>query len=442
MNLELIKKNKVGMILSFSIPAIISMVLTAMITVADGFFAGNYVGKEGIAAINLGLPIVYLFLGLGLMVSVGGVAIAGMEYGSGNLEKSKAVFNQTIVTTIVMSIAVALLVLLFFEPMLNMFHAQGIVKEYFKIYYMISLVELPIMIINSSFGMFIRGEGHPKYFMGTNLLTVVLNIVLDALCVKTFRMGIAGIAVSSAIAAFAAMLVNIWFFIRKARVYRFGKFHFSREVFRNTVFNGSSEFIGEMSMGITMFAYNVVIMQMAGVDGVTAFTIVGYISYVFGMIVIGFGQGASTLISFTFGAREEKTSDAIRKITSGFVFGAGILFTVAMVLGANFYCNIFVKEAAVLEMAKTGIYLFVISFLVSGYNGIASFFFTSIGKAKESAVISAARGLVILLLCIFLLPILFGMNGIWLAAPITESLTLLISLFYIRGFQKKYIKIC
>ena len=136
MNLELIKKNKVGMILSFSIPAIISMVLTAMITVADGFFAGNYVGKEGIAAINLGLPIVYLFLGVGLMVSVGGVAIAGMEYGSGNLEKSKAVFNQTIVTTIVMSIAVALLVLLFFEPMLNMFHAQGIVKEYFKIYYM------------------------------------------------------------------------------------------------------------------------------------------------------------------------------------------------------------------------------------------------------------------------------------------------------------------
>ncbi len=125
MDLEKIRQNTTGTILQFSVPAIIAMVLTSLITVVDGFFIGNYIGEEGIAAVNLGLPVIYLFLSIGLMVSVGGVAIAGMLFGAKELAACNQVFRQTIVTTAVFSVMTALLVALFFEPMLDILGEIG-----------------------------------------------------------------------------------------------------------------------------------------------------------------------------------------------------------------------------------------------------------------------------------------------------------------------------
>ena len=132
MNLEEIRKNQAGMILKFSVPAIISMLLTAFITVADGFFMGNYVGKEGIAAVNLGLPIVYLYLGIGLMISIGGVAMAGMALGAGERENCNRIFRQTIVTTIAASVLLSCIMLPAFTPMLAVLGAEGQVSRYFR----------------------------------------------------------------------------------------------------------------------------------------------------------------------------------------------------------------------------------------------------------------------------------------------------------------------
>ncbi len=156
MDLVQMKQNTAKIILRFAIPAIISMILTSLITIADGFFIGNYVGKEGIAAVNLGLPIIYLYLGVGLMVSIGGVAIAGMALGSGDMHTSNQVFRQTILTTLVLSALISCTMIFCFQPMMNILHADGRVCGYFKDYYQIMLLELPVMVVNSSFGMFIQ----------------------------------------------------------------------------------------------------------------------------------------------------------------------------------------------------------------------------------------------------------------------------------------------
>ena len=188
--------------------------------------------------------------------------------------------------------------------------------------------------------------------------------------------------------------------------------------------NGSSEFIGEMSTGIAMFAYNLVIMRRFGADGVTAFTIVGYTAFVFSMVVVGFGQGASPLISFCYGAEERLLAADIRKWTNRFVFGAGAAVALVMAGLSGWYGSIFVANRQVQDMVSFGIRIFVVSFFFSGINAITSFYFTAIGRAFESAVISSLRGLVVLLLCIFILPALFGMTGVWMAAPVTELVTL------------------
>lgn len=436
MNLETIKSNKLGALLSIAIPSIISMVLTSFITVADGFFTGNYVGKEGMAAINLGLPIVYLFLAVGLMVAIGGMAIAGIELGGGDAKKANAVFRQTTAVTIIISILLAIVIGILLNPIAVILSAEGLVKNYFVTYYSILLLELPIMIINSELGMFIRAEGKAQYFMVTNIVNVVLNILLDYSFLKYFGLGISGIAYGSVIAAVISLVLNIIFFVKLSDTYKFGKFTFDKEVFKQGIANGFSEFIGEISMCLTMFAYNFVLMHRFGADSVTAFTIVGYVSYVFSMIIVGFGQGMSPLVSFTYGAKDYETCFKLRKISSQFCIGAGIVVIVFLAVVSKSYCHAFIKDEAVLEITNQGVLIFMTSFLFTGYNTISSFFFTSIGKAKESAVISSLRGFILILLFIFTLPIAFGLTGIWLVAPVTEAITAVVCIIYLSKQEK------
>lgn len=424
MNVEKIRQNPAKMIRQFSVPAIISMVLTALITVADGFFMGNYVGKEGIAAVNLGLPIVYLYLGVGLMVSIGGAAIAGMLLGSDDPEGSNQVFCQTIATVTAVSSGISILMVFCFSPLLSILRADSRVICCFREYYSIMLLELPVMVVNSSLGMFIRSEGNPAFSMEVTVVNVLFNVVLDYVFSGVFFLGAAGIALASLVSALVSLACSLYYFGKRAEIYRLGKFHFSGKLCIRAMGNGSSEFIGEMSTGIAMFAYNFVIMRRIGVDGVTAFTIVGYVSYLFSMVIVGFGQGASPLISFCYGAGEKQLAAGIRKAVNRYVFCAGAAVFMIMAAVSDWYSGIFVRSEAVKEMIGQGMLIFMVSFFFCGINAITSFYYTATGRAFPSALISFSRGLVILLACIFILPARFGMTGVWLAAPVTEGITL------------------
>jgi Na+-driven multidrug efflux pump len=267
--------------------------------------------------------------------------------------------------------------------------------------------------------------------MITSIINVVLNGILDYIMAAVLNMGISGIAYASLISELATVLILAVFIMTRSPIFRFHSFRFDTSVMKNSILNGASEFIGEMSGCLSMFAFNYVIMKYIGTDGVTAFTIGGYIEFLFSMILIGFGQGASPLISFAFGAKDCETARKIRQDTSRYVLAAGIVLYAITFFSAGWYSTLFVQDAAVAEMVVTGIRILAVSFLFSGYNCIASFYFTSIGKAKESAVISSARGLIVLMIAIFTLPVLLGMNGVWLVSPVTESISLLISRYYV-----------
>lgn len=291
------------------------------------------------------------------------------------------------------------------------------------------------MVVNSSFGMFIRGEGYPKYYMKISIMDVLFNIFLDYVFTDWLHMGVAGIALASLLAALASFICILYFFVRKASIYRLGGFRFSGKICVQSILNGSSEFIGEMSTGIAMFAYNFVIMRKIGADGVTAFTIVGYVAYAFSMVIVGFGQGTSPLISFAYGAKEKILAAHIRRRTNRYVCCAGIVVFLLMAAGMEWYSRLFVQNERVEGMIQSGMLIFMTSFFFSGVNAITSFYYTATGRAFESAVISASRGLVVLLACIFTLPFLFGMTGVWLAAPVTEGITLGITLYFLRSRQ-------
>ena len=435
MDMKRIKQNKLKTILQFSIPSIIAMLLQTIITITDGYFTGNYVGEQALAAINLGLPILYFYLGMGLCVGVGGSVICGRLLGAGDRRTANEVFSQTMATAVVVCVLVSLLVGALFTPILHVLWADGSLAGYFTAYYRIMLFTYPLMVPGTIFGMFIRVDGKPQLCMLVSIAGCILNVVLDYMFVAVMGMGIQGSALGSLIVQAVTALIQLGYFLSRSAGIRFHRFVFDRQINREMFFNGSSEFIGEMASAISMFAFNYVLMKYVGAEGVAAFTILGFVVYGYSMICIGFGQGISPLVSICWGARETETAVAIRKITNGILLAAGIVVAGVFFLAGGTYAGMFGCSSHVADMVASGFRIYAVTFVVMGYDVIGSMYFTSCGDAKSSALISALRGIVLLLAFTLILPAVLGMTGVWLAAPCTEVLTAIVSTWLFKKQQ-------
>lgn len=450
MELQKIKQNKTGSILAFGIPATIGMLMSSLITIVDGYFAGNYVGSKALVAINLGLPLLYFYLAVGLMIGVGGSVIAGIAIGSGERDKANRTFTQSMILAAIAGVSISVIAGIFFKPLMSFIKANGEVGELFRLYYSVFLFSAPLMIIDSCYGMFLRADGEPQIYMVFNAVSILLNAFLDFLFTAKLGFGIRGLIFASLISlSLSVLMITMYFLFRKGKskkpesksshehmeqdlqiLLKFEKFSFNKETVLQTFFNGSSEFIGELAGCVSMFCYNFVLLKYTGEKGVAAFTILGYSIFIFNMITIGFGQGMCPLVSFCCGAKDFKLCTELRKITNYIVFSIGIVFAVTLFFGGKVYSSIFVKEIEIISMVSHGFRLFAAVFLIQGFNVIGSMYFTSLGKPKQSAVIASLRGIVILLALIFLFSALWGINGIWLTAPVTEALTLVATILF------------
>lgn len=432
MDVTQIKQNKLKTILQFSVPSIIAMLLETVITITDGYFTGNYVGENALAAINLGLPILYFYLGVGLCVGVGGTVICGKLLGAKDMAKASAVFTQTMVTATLVCAVTSLGVLLLFSPILKVLGAEGELSVSFTQYYRIMLGCYPLMVMGSVLGMFIRIDGKPQVCMIVSIASCILNAGLDYLLVGRFALGVQGSAIASLAVQVIAVLVQAVYFLGTSHSIRFRRYRFDRAVVRETILNGSSEFIGEMASAISMFAFNYVLMKYVGASGVAAFTILGFAVYGYSMIAIGFGQGLTSLVSTCWGAKEWETAMGLRKITNQILFGIGVLFAGFFLLLGKRYAGLFGCSSGVADMVSTGFRFYAVTFLIMGYDVTNSMYFTSYGDALNSAILSSLRGIVLLLAFIFLFPAIWGMTGVWMAAPATEALTAMVSVYLLR----------
>lgn len=437
MNLKEINNSTMSFILKYSVPAIIAMVLTSMVTVVDGIFISSNVGKDALASMNLGLPMLYIYLAVGIMIGVGGVSIAGRRLGQKDVEKSINGFNQTVVTGMVTFIILSVIARILLKPILVFAHLDTSVMDTMMSYYSIMIWVYPFMMTNIIFGMFLRGEGKHSLFMVNTMITTIINIFLDYLFIVVFKMGISGAAVASGIAVITGTLIMAGYFISSKTLFKFCKYTFIKEDLIQTILNGSSELIGQLSLSITMFLLNYVVLKRMGLVGVAGMTIIGYSKYIYDMVTIGFGQGISPMISFSFGAKAYDVGERLRKKTSHLVLGVGIVFFLFLFFGGHIYTRLFTQDQGLIELVTFGLKLFSISFIFIGYNVISSFYFTGIGYAKESAIISSLRGLILLSLNILVLPILFGETGIWLIAAVTEGITWIITYLLMHQTRSK-----
>lgn len=267
----------------------------------------------------------------------------------------------------------------------------------------------------------------------------ILNVVLDYMFVARMELGVKGSAIGSLLVQLVTVLAQLMFFFLPDTIVRFRSFVFDRAIGKEMILNGSSEFIGEMASAISMFAFNYVLMKYVGADGVAAFTILGFVVYGYSMVCIGFGQGISPIVSICWGAKEKETATKIRSITNRILLAIGTLTALSFFIAGKRYAEIFGCSNSIADMVATGFRIYAITFLAMGYDVTGSMYFTSCGDAKSSAIISSLRGIVLLLAFILIFPAIFGMNGVWMASPCSETLTAVVSLFLI-GKQTRKIK--
>ena len=432
-NFKALESKPAAQFFSYSVPAIVSMLFTSGIIIVDGLFIGNIIGKFGLASVNLTLPVLYLFLGIAIMIGVGGAVKAGHALGAANLNLARRHFSATIALAGIVIAALTLLCLVFLDPILDVLTADRALQPSVKIYLGTILWFYPAMMINIVFSILIRAQGNPGLSLFFGLAGNCLNLVLDYLMIARWGMELRGAALASGISVLVPMICGIIFFLSGRSTLRFLTFNWNWPDVVETFFNGSSEMVGQLSIGFTTWVFNTIILSRLGVDGVAAYTIVGYMAFVQIMIITGFATGLGPIVGYYYGAGNVNHIKNVLKVALAAGFISGAICWLAVLLSSTSIAALFSKgNSTIVDLARSGFILFTTAFVLNGFNILITGYFTSIGNARISAVISGLRGLILINLLVLVLPLLLGNAGIWLSYPLAELVTLAFAMIFFK----------
>lgn len=440
MRIQLSEHFTYGKLLRFTFPSIIMMIFTSIYSVVDGIFVSNFAGKTPFAAINLIMPLLIVTGAPGFMVGTGGSAIVAKTMGQGKPELAKRYFSFLVCAAAVGGAAVGWLGAVFARPIASALGAKGEILEYCVVYARIILAANPFFILQNVFQSFFVTAEKPKLGLYITVGAGLTNIVLDALLVGVLHWGVAGAAIATILSQAVGGLTPIVYFLRKNdSLLRLIRPRFDGGVLWRTCTNGSSELMSNISASVVNILYNYQLMVRAGENGVAAYGVMMYMSFVFSAIYLGYAVGCAPVISYHFGAGNRGELRNLFWKSIRLNGAAGVVMIVTAQLAANPLMRIFVGyDGELFAMTRDGFRLYAMAFLITGLNIFGSAFFTALGNGGVSAVISFLRTLVFQVLSVTALPVFLGVNGIWLAVVVAEVLSLTVTAGFLAGNGKRY----
>ncbi|WP_205418598.1 MATE family efflux transporter [Paraliobacillus sediminis] len=429
-------------LLVYAIPTIVMMVFTAVYTMIDGIFLARFVNATALSAVNIFLPIYGLIFAIALMLGTGASAIIAKKMGENKYQEARENFTFIVICGIIVGFFIMILGLIFINPLLELLGANAN-KELLDLTYTYGVIMLlfsPLIILQMLFQNFFVTAGKPTIGLIITILGGVTNIVLDYVFIVPLQMGIAGAAIATGIGIFIPALFGaIYFLSKKERGLYFVKPKTDRKILLNSCLNGSSEMVSNGSFAIVTFAYNILMIKYLGVDGVAAVTIILYSMFMLESIFMGYAVGIAPIISYNFGSNDRTQLKRIFKNSIGIiVIGSLVIYGISVLLGPYVIQFLAAEGSNVYNIATDGFKIFSISFLFMGFNIFTSMLFTALSNGKVSAVISFVRTLVFVLIGLVVFPLMIGVNGIWLAVPIAEFLSLIVCGIFIIMYKKVY----
>lgn len=424
-----------------SIPSILMMLATSVYSIVDGLFVSNYTGTTAFAALNLIWPAIMVTGAIGLMFGTGGSAYVAMILGQGDRERACRVFSMIIKTLFVAGVIVTVLFYIFIRPVSVLLGATPDMVEHCVQYGRIVLLVMPLYMIQMAFHSLYMTAEIPQMGTRMSIISGVTNIVLDALFIVVLGWGLTGAAIATAAGMAIGGLYPLYYFSSDRNTTHL-KLVRTRTNARNILqvcSNGLSEYVGNISLSIVSMCYNLQLMRLIGEKGVAVYGILMYIGFIYASVFIGFNLAISPVVSYNYGAQNHDELKRLLRKSLILLFVAGSMLTLLSEMLSVPMAGIFVSyDPQLRSLTAHAIRLYMLSFMICGLNMFVSAFFTALNNGIVSAIAAFTRTMIFELGSIFILPLAFGLDGVWLAVDLADVLALIMSVILLAAFRSRY----
>lgn len=421
----------------YLIPSLVGMLLMAVNFVVDGVMVGNRLGPIALAGVGIAGPVYTIFLAMSLWIGIGAATQYSQTMGANKKKRAQFIFTHSLVLIFGATLIIGLIAFLFREPLAYALGANEETYPFVSRYMNVLLLFGFVFTIENAFSVFVRNDGDPNLAMLALIITAFSNIALNYVFLYKFNLGVAGAAFSTILAGFLGIIVLSIHFFKKSSNLRLVRFKFERSLFVQTMIIGFPSFLAEVGISVFTISHNITLERIAGTDGVAAFSVLNYVHSVMLMMFLGMGAAIQPLISYYHGAKRNGRKQQTMRIAVWTAIVAGVLFFFIGQLAAKPIVAIFGDfPESIKHLSATGIKLFFIAYLFMGTNFVMMTYYQSVGLVRMATWITASREILMMIVFLFILPPLFGVNGVWLAIPMSEFFVLLTVYLYQkrRGF--------
>ena len=415
--------------LQYSIPTIAAMLFLGLNTIVDGLFVGRYIGADALAVVNIAMPFNSFLFALSVVIGIGAQSVIGRKLGEGSSGEANKAFTTALIFAGGVSLLFMATAVIFPTRIAYFLGANEHLMPQVAIYIRYLGLFLPFLALMMVLDYVLKTVAMPVYAMMALVVAVSSHILLNWLFIANLSLGIKGAALATGIAySIAFGMASLPFFSKKAVLKPFAG-SYDKHIAQYILYSGSSEGLSEMGTGITTFLFNITLMRYVGEMGVAAFSVISYLAFIGNNVLLGLSDGVGAIISYNYGnGQMERVKKTLQLVSmTAFVIGVGIF--IAIFVFSKEVIALFLNggQENVLSFAVYGAKLYAFAFLINGLNIIVAGYFTAIGTPQQALLIALSKGIVWIAVGIAVLPLLFGIQGIWLTVPIAETVTVLLS---------------
>ena len=429
-----------GRLLRFTVPAMVMMIFTSIYSVVDGIFVSNFVGKTAFAAVNLIFPFLMLLGVVGSMLGTGGSALVAKTLGQRDRELANRIFSMLVVAGVVVGVVFCIIGFWLIEDIAVLLGARGDMVQLCVTYGRIILPALPCFILQYMFQSLLITAERPTLGLAVTVIAGLTNIVLDFLLIVVFDLGLVGAACATALAQTVGGLVPlVYFALPNTSLLRLVKPVYEGRFLVQAATNGLSEFLSSVSMSVVSMLYNWQLMRYIGEDGVAAYGVIMYVAFILMAMAFGYSMGVSPIVSYNYGSGNHAELQNVFRRSLVLVAIMGAVTVVLAECLATPLSQLFVGyDEGLFALTRKAFMIYCLSFFLAGFNMFASAFFTALNNGIVSGVIAFGRTMVCETTAVLVLPMLFGMDGIWFAIIVAEVLALMLSASLLLRYRRLY----
>lgn len=430
------------LLMQYAIPAIIAMTAASLYNMVDSIFIGHGVGAIAISGLAVTFPFMNLSAAFGAAIGVGASTFLSVKLGQKDYETAEKILGTSVTLNIIIGVLLAVLCLIFLDPILLFFGASEQTLPYARDYMAIILAGNLITHLYFGLNAVLRAASKPKHAMFATIFTVVINTILDPIFIWTFELGIKGAAYATILSQLLALLWQIKIFSNKKELIHFRKgiYRLQKELVKNIIAIGISPFAMNVCACVIVIFINKALVSYGGDLAVGAYGIANRLSFIFVMITMGINQGMQPIAGYNYGSQQ---LDRMMLVLKYSIIAATAVMTTGWIIGEFFpeACSkLFTKDETLIEMASNAIRKCMIAYPIIGYQMVITNFFQSIGKAKISIFLSLSRQLLFLLPFLVILPPMLGVDGVWYSLPLSDTLSAIVALWMMTVYMKKFKK--